>query len=139
MQIAMERTRTCADEAEILRLFDDWNEALKTLNPAKVAALYAPDAILLPTVSNRVRHNTAEIEDYFVRFLAKAPVGRIHESNIRLMGDVAVHSGIYVFRMTRDAGTGDVPARFSFVYEKIDGVWKIIEHHSSYMPERGAW
>ena len=139
MQITTEKPRTLADEAEILRLFDDWNAALKSLDPAQVAALYAPDAILLPTVSNKVRHNTAEIEDYFVRFLAKAPEGRIHESNIRLMGDVAVHSGIYVFRMTREAGTGDVPARFSFVYERIDGVWKIVEHHSSVMPERGAW
>lgn len=139
MQMTAPQAATSNDETEIMRLFDDWNEALKSLDPARVAALYAPDAILLPTVSNRVRHNTAEIENYFVRFLAKAPEGSIHESNIRLMGDVAVHSGIYVFRMTRDAGTGDVPARFSFVYQKIEGAWKIVEHHSSYMPERGAW
>ncbi|MCC5986579.1 MAG: SgcJ/EcaC family oxidoreductase [Pararhodobacter sp.] len=139
MPMTAKQAVTSPDETEIMRLFDDWNEALKSLDPARVAALYAPDAILLPTVSNRVRHNTAEIEDYFVRFLAKAPVGRIHESNIRLMGDVAVHSGIYVFRMTREAGTGDVPARFSFVYQRIGGAWKIVEHHSSYMPERGAW
>lgn len=139
MQDATQTHRSTPDETEILRLFDDWNAALKSRDPAQVAALYAPDAILLPTVSNKVRHNTAEIEDYFVRFLAKAPEGRIHESNIRLMGDVAVHSGIYVFRMTREAGAGDVPARFSFVYQKIDGAWTIVEHHSSYMPERGAW
>lgn len=139
MQMTARKARSSPDEAEIMRLFDDWNEALKSLDPARVAALYAPDAVLLPTVSNKVRHNTAEIEKYFVRFLAKAPEGRLHESHIRMMGDVAVHSGIYVFRMTREAGTGDVPARFSFVYQKIGGDWKIIEHHSSYMPERGAW
>jgi uncharacterized protein (TIGR02246 family) len=38
----------------IASLFDDWNEALATKNPEKVANLYAHDAVLLPTVSNEV-------------------------------------------------------------------------------------
>ena len=42
---------------EILGTFDQWNNALKTGNPKEVVALYATDAILLPTVSNKVRHN----------------------------------------------------------------------------------
>jgi hypothetical protein len=28
-----------------------------------------------------------------------------------------------------------VQARYSYIYRKIDGVWKIAEHHSSAMPE----
>jgi uncharacterized protein (TIGR02246 family) len=35
--------------------FDRWNEALQTGDPEAVAALYMPDAVLLPTVSNQVR------------------------------------------------------------------------------------
>jgi len=28
-----------------------------------------------------------------------------------------------------------VTARFSYLYRQIDGDWKILEHHSSAMPE----
>ena len=43
------------DKAEIAALVGDWNAALATLDPEAVADLYAPDATLLPTVSNQVR------------------------------------------------------------------------------------
>ena len=58
---------------ETTSLFDRWNAALQTGEPKNVAALYETNAILLPTVSNQVRHNHAEIEDYFALFLAKGP------------------------------------------------------------------
>ena len=56
-------------ENEITALFNEWNSALQTGDPKKVAALYESDSVLLPTVSNKVRHNHEEIEDYFVHFL----------------------------------------------------------------------
>jgi uncharacterized protein (TIGR02246 family) len=49
------------DKNDITVLFEQWNSALQTGDPKQVAALYATDAILLPTVSNQVRHNHAEI------------------------------------------------------------------------------
>ena len=36
-------------------MFNDWNAALATLSPENVAERYAKDAVLLPTVSNKVR------------------------------------------------------------------------------------
>ncbi len=121
------------EKTEILSLFDNWNNALQTGNPDKVVEQYAPDAILLPTVSNKVRHNHAEIKDYFVHFMAKGPKGHIDESNIRTFGDLAINSGVYTF----DFANGDsVQARYTFVYERHDGEWKITEHHSSAMPEK---
>ena len=82
---------------EILALFDQWNNALKTGNPKEVVALYAKDAILLPTVSNKVRHNHEEIEDYFVHFLAKVPSGLIDESNVRIFNDLAINSSLHIY------------------------------------------
>lgn len=117
---------------EILVLFDQWNNALKTGNPKEVAALYATDAILLPTVSNKVRHNHEEIEDYFVHFLAKVPSGKIDESNVRIFSDVAINSGVYTFTF---ADGSSVLARFTYVYKRVGEDWLITEHHSSQMPE----
>ena len=118
---------------DINSLFKAWNAALATGDPDAVTALYAEDAVLLPTVSNQVRHNHAEIRDYFVSFLAKKPQGEIDESNTRyLTDDLASNAGVYTFTF----GDGSqVTARFSYLYRRINGEWKIIEHHSSAMPE----
>ena len=56
-------------ETSILSLFEEWNSALQTGDPKQVAALYETKAILLPTISNKVRHNHEELKDYFVHFL----------------------------------------------------------------------
>lgn len=117
---------------DIASLFEEWNNALQTGDPKQVASLYESNAILLPTVSNKVRHNHEEIEDYFVSFLAKGPAGKINESNIRSFGDVAINSGVYTFTFSDGAS---VQARFTYVYRWNGQGWKIIEHHSSAMPE----
>ena len=115
--------------------FARWNDALLTGDPDNVVACYAEDAILLPTVSAKVRHNHDEIRDYFVHFLAKKPNGRITEQNIRIYDNIAINSGLYTFSLTADGGQNDVAARFTFVYRKYDDGWLIIEHHSSILPQ----
>lgn len=117
---------------EITSLFDEWNGALQTGSPKNVAALYESNGILLPTVSNKVRHNHEEIEDYFVHFLEKGPKGKIDESNVRIFGQLAINSGIYTFTF-KDGS--NVQARFTFVYRWNGERWMIVEHHSSQMPE----
>ncbi len=120
------------NENEFKALFDEWNNALKTGNPEKVAALYASNAILLPTMSNLVRCNREEIKDYFVHFIRKGKEASIDESNLRTFGQIAINSGIYTFSF-KD-GTS-VQARFTFVYRWNGQRWHIVEHHSSQMPE----
>jgi uncharacterized protein (TIGR02246 family) len=120
-------------ESEVLGLFDQWNAALATLDPDAVTALYTENGILLPTVSNQVRHNPEEIRDYFVAFLKKSPQGKIDEANVRILSDThATNSGVYTFTFG-DGST--VTARFSYLYVQTDGGWKIMQHHSSAMPE----
>ena len=122
-------------KADIQALFTTWNDALQTRDPDVVARLYGPDAILLPTLSNQVRHEHSEIRDYFVAFLAKRPRGVVNESNVRDYGDVAIDSGVYTFDLTVDGATTQVPCRYTFVYRRGPDGWKIAEHHSSAMPE----
>ena len=76
--------------------------------------------MLLPTVSNRVRTSNAEIVDYFTQFLQLKPFGTINESNVRLLAkDLAINSGIYTFRITKEGQESTVQARYSFTYKKV--------------------
>ena len=119
-------------DTDITSLFDAWNVAIKSGEPKNVSALYEKNAILLPTVSNKVRHNHKEIEDYFVYFIAKGPKGFINESNIRIFGNIAINSGVYTITFS-DGNL--IRARFTFVYHWNGHRWLIEEHHSSAMPE----
>ena len=123
-------------EQQILPLFDEWNAAIQSGNPDQVVALYATDGILIPTVSNQIRHNHAEIRDYFAHFLVLEPVATLDEHHVREFGELAINSGIYTFRFANPLeGVNGVTARYTFVYQWRGGRWLIIEHHSSRMPE----
>lgn len=125
-----------ARQAEIASLFDRWNAALATGNPAEVTKLYAPDAVLEPTVSNEVRTTPGEIRSYFVNFLKMKPQGIVNYRQIRILDDnTALDTGVYTFHLTKEGKQQTMQARYTYVYEKLDGDWKIINHHSSAMPE----
>jgi uncharacterized protein (TIGR02246 family) len=130
---------TCSPvtQQEIAALFDRWNASLATHEADKVTANYAPDAVLLATVSNTPRTNGAEIKDYFVHFLERNPQGTIDTRTIRIGCNSASDVGTYTFRLSgKTPGTTDiVKARYSFIYELRDGKWVIVHHHSSAMPE----
>ncbi|MCD5993147.1 SgcJ/EcaC family oxidoreductase [Pseudomonas sp. CDFA 602] len=125
------------NDKEIAGLFDRWNKALKTGNSDTVVSLYTTDAVLQPTVSNKVRATPAEIKDYFDHFLALKPVGEINYREIRRLGtDAAVDSGVYTFTLTAaDGKKSTVQARYTFLYHRVGNEWKILNHHSSAMPE----
>jgi len=85
-------------KAEIAALFDRWNASLRTGDPRRVVANYAPNSILLPTVSNRARFTIAEKEDYFTHFLMKRPEGSIDDRLIEVDCNTATDAGLYTFR-----------------------------------------
>lgn len=125
----------------VLGLFEKWNAALASGDPTKVADLYAPDGVLLPTVSNSVRSTRKGHVDYFTNFLKLKPQGVIDEYGIREEAvdsdgesSVISNSGIYTFTLGVDGSK--VQARFTYVYKKIDGEWKILSHHSSQLPSK---
>lgn len=120
-------------KSEVAALFDRWNASLRTGDPKKVVANYAPGSILLPTVSNRARFTAAEKEDYFAHFLARRPEGTIDDRVIDVDCNSATDAGLYTFRFAD--GTA-VKARYSFSYRKTSLQWLITSHHSSGMPEK---
>ncbi|MGW0734058.1 SgcJ/EcaC family oxidoreductase [Streptomyces sp. NPDC002851] len=126
-----------ATKKEIAGLFDQWNAALRTGDAGRVADRYAPDAVLLPTASPKIRTDRAQIVDYFEHFQENKPKGEIVRSVINVLDeDSAIDAGLYAFHLT-DPKTGEkstVQARYTYAYEKRDGTWLIVNHHSSVLP-----
>lgn len=80
-------------KAEVRGLFDLWNDALATGDPATVAKRYGKDGVLLPTLSDVPRTDVEGIKDYFVGFLKKRPVGKILEGEIYVGNNWAQDAG----------------------------------------------
>ena len=125
-------------EADIVKLFVQWNDAVKTANPNTVVSLYASDAILLPTVENGPLIGHDAIRGYFVHFLADKPNGKIDERTIRIGCNVAFDAGLYTFTYEPPPPKppkDPTPARFTYIYEYEGGRWLIAHHHSSKRPK----
>lgn len=126
--------RSCyrASPQEVAGLFDQWNEAIKTGQPARVVALYSEDSVLLPTLSNTPRLTAAAKIDYFDHFLEKRPVGSIDERHVFTDCNTAINTGLYTFTFN----DGSVAkARYTYTYRRDGNKWLITTHHSSLMPE----
>jgi uncharacterized protein (TIGR02246 family) len=122
-------------QQQIAALFDEWNAALATGNPEKVADLYAPDAVLLPTLSPQIRTTRAGIVDYFTHFLPSKPQAVITQEIITVLDrNDAINTGLYTFTLTQDGVLQQVHARYTFVYQRTNGAWLIVNHHSSLVP-----
>jgi hypothetical protein len=141
-----------AERAQIKQAYTDWVKAVETAkgNATQVAALYAPNAILLPTLSPEIKiklsndtsqelydFTQADIREYFIAFTKLKDIQATTEQlYTQIFNDVAINTGLYTFEYLDEQGNKiDVPARFTFVYEKIGDKWLIINHHSSYLPE----
>lgn len=126
-------------KAQIAALFNTWNAALTSGDPRKVAALYAPDAVLLPTASPRIRTSHAQIVDYFEHFLERKPTGEKIRTIVKVLdADSAIDTGVYRFTVTDEDGRKKaIDARYTYLYEKRGGKWLIVNHHSSVLPPEG--
>ncbi|MCH8466765.1 MAG: SgcJ/EcaC family oxidoreductase [Roseinatronobacter sp.] len=124
-----------AEAAEIAALFQQWNDALQSGLAENVAALYAQDAILLGTFVNEILNTPAAITAYFANLMHRRPSSAIVSEHIRHFGDIALHSGLYEFSLNADTPEARLLARFTFAYRKGPEGWRIIEHHSSTLPQ----
>lgn len=123
-------------EEQVNAQFARFNDGFQTRDPDVMTALFSENAVLLPTVSGRMRTDAAGIRDYFVGFLPSRPFGTITESETTLGCNMATRVGNWTVRLTNPTTgeTSEVPARFSFIYTYEDGAWKIAHLHSSARP-----
>jgi uncharacterized protein (TIGR02246 family) len=124
--------------------FKRWNDALQTKDALTVANMYvSADLSFLPTVSPahiKQGSRNSDTEEYFKSFVQKNPFGTITDDSIQVYGngDAYLHSGLYTFELGDADARTPVEARFSYVWRKVNGDWKISHHHSSVRPEAPA-
>lgn len=120
--------------------FKRWNDALQTKDAEIVAGMYAPSELsFLPTVSPKHIKGYDNTKDYFESFVQKNPFGTITDDSVQVYGsDAYLHSGMYTFELGEHGARTPVQARFSYVWRKINGDWKIAHHHSSVVPAEPA-
>lgn len=111
-----------------------WTQAVASGRIDEILKLYAPDAILVPTLSNEIVVTDDDRRRYFEFFLSDGgPACTVDREEIRVDrsgGSVAI-GGIYTFCFSRPGGEETVPARFLFTFEELDARWLITGHHSS--------
>lgn len=115
--------------------FDRWRAAVRTGSAAQVAELYDCDASFLPTLSPELKRGRAAAEQYFTAFLQKAPAAELVEDCMQWLGaDAYAHTGLYDFELTTGGKRDTVRARFTFLWARKNGAWRIAHHHSSLSP-----
>lgn len=131
---------TNKDAAEVKAAEINWCAAIGNAKGdyKQVLAFYAPDAILLPTFSPDILHNSPEEMGAYFKHLTRLPNIKceINKTITNIYGNVAINSGVYTFSYLDNKKSLVMPARFSFVYLKTGGRWLIVNHHSSVLPKK---
>jgi uncharacterized protein (TIGR02246 family) len=98
--------------------------------------LYTKDAILIGSDATEMRSSPEAIRSYFNSFTRLPDLAITgYSGKVRVYGDSAVETGYYTFAYGKGEKRETIPARFSIHYRRINGEWKINDHHSSRLPE----
>ena len=105
-------------------------------DPDPILDLYDKEGVLWGTISATRRDDPAALRDYFVKAFKALPGHKVAfgDQLIRVYGNTAINTGYYTFSFMKEGNPTTLPARYSFVYVKRNGAWKIVDHHSSKMP-----
>jgi uncharacterized protein (TIGR02246 family) len=114
-----------------------WSEAFNSGDADQIVRMYTIDALVLGTPSPGMILRPDDLRAYFkAAAAAKLQVKLGDHSAVALAKDAVAIAGFYDFsRLAADGQPVVVPARFSFVMVKKDGIWKIAHHHSSVRPK----
>ncbi|PKV12593.1 DUF4440 domain-containing protein [Xanthomonas prunicola] len=111
-----------------------WAETVGRRDIDALLALYAADAILVPTLSDDIRGRYEDRRTYFESFLAVDGLScgvTVQKKRVSSKLGTVVIGGLYTFVFVRNGVSEPVNARFLFTFEEIEGQWLITGHHSS--------
>lgn len=112
-----------------------WAKSLNAHDPIKVVAMYDEPFILYATFKSKIDTHE-DLLKYFKALVEKKDLKVVfNEQNIRVHGPAAIDSGLYTFSYNDNGTIKEIPARFTFVYALTPNGWRIVDHHSSVLPD----
>ena len=118
-------------------ILDKWMQAVNSADADAILNLYDPNAVLIPTFSNRVLNTPEKLRDYFEALGSRPELSiALHEKTLitqELGNQVYVLGGIYNWRFAVDGEVLNFEARFSYVMDLAKPA-PIVHHHSSQIP-----
>ena len=118
-------------------ILTEWMQAVNSGDLETVLALYADDAILIPTFSNRLLKTPEAIRTYFSRLCEREELSiALHEKTLTtqcFQEHLYGMCGIYCWRFAVDDELLSFEARFSYVLD-LQRERPIVHHHSSQIP-----
>ncbi len=133
--ITTRKTASTTNETAVLEALQKWISTINSRQPSAVSRLYSEDAVFLPTLSHSRIHGGMNRTTYFAKLLGKSGFRvDILELDLQMLGEVGVCSGIYDFDYAFRGDDTRLEARFSMIFQRINGVYLIINHHSSLLP-----
>ncbi len=120
-------------------ILQTWIDGVNSCNLEAILALYATDAVILPTFSARTLHTGEARRQYFEQLAARESLSvTLRERTVRVQslgsGPETI-SGIYCFRFSVDDELLSFEARFTYVVNpELDR--PILHHHSSQIPRQ---
>jgi uncharacterized protein (TIGR02246 family) len=114
-----------------------WSEAFNSGDVEQIVRMYTNDALVFGTLSPGMTSKPDDLRAYFrASAAAKLQVKLGDHSAAALAEDAVAIAGFYDFSgPAADGRPVVVPARFSFLMVKKDGIWKIFHQHSSVRPK----
>jgi uncharacterized protein (TIGR02246 family) len=125
---ASEKVGSSEDTAGVNKLRDDFTAAFNAADAAKVASLYAPDAVVMPSHQPLVT-GPKGVENYnkmfFEMFMAKITISPVET---KVFGDRALDRGTYTLELTPKAGGNPIKDEGKYLVllqRQADGSWKV--------------
>ena len=124
-----------ASPAAALAVLFAWADAISQAPLDDLLALYTDDALLVPTLSDRLCRSAEDRRSYFRESLANGGLActmQIGDTRLSADGTHLAVTGLYDFVVPPEGRP--LAARFLFDLEQTRDGWRIAAHHSSARP-----
>jgi len=118
-------------------ILNQWMQAVNNADIEGLLSLYDPEAVLIPTFSNRILNTPERLRDYFEKLGSRPELSiALHEKTViiqELQNELYALAGIYNWRFAVDGELLNFEARFSYLFD-LSKPKPIVHHHSSQIP-----